>query len=122
MRCSAVHIKLISLLYFAQSVILASRPPITLATTSVSPALLDELISELGALSAAYHKPVQAFVAGGKLGADQIATGKDKSEQQRREQALQAVAQGQKAENVRRCFALLESTGLTNESHAPTAP
>ncbi|GJN93770.1 hypothetical protein Rhopal_006828-T1 [Rhodotorula paludigena] len=84
----------------AKSVILASRPPITLATTSVSPALLDELISELGALSAAYHKPVQAFVAGGKLGADQIATGKDKSEQQRREQALQAVAQGQKAENL----------------------
>lgn len=40
----------------AKAVILASRPPISLPTTSVPPALLDELISELGALSAAYHK------------------------------------------------------------------
>ena len=39
-----------------QSVILASRPPITLPTLSVPPSLLDELISELGALSAVYHK------------------------------------------------------------------
>ncbi|GAA5863391.1 hypothetical protein JCM8547_006967 [Rhodosporidiobolus lusitaniae] len=87
----------------AKQIILASRPPITLPMTSVPPALLDELIRELGALSAVYHKPVQAFVAGGKLGADQIATegkGGGRSERETREKALAAVVAGQKAENL----------------------
>ncbi|BGP19785.1 hypothetical protein JCM10213_006447 [Rhodosporidiobolus nylandii] len=86
----------------AKQIILASRPPITLPMTSVPPALLDELIRELGALSAVYHKPVQAFVAGGKLGADQIATGgaANRSEREQREAALATVAAGQKAENL----------------------
>ncbi|KWU41053.1 Adaptor protein complex beta subunit [Rhodotorula sp. JG-1b] len=82
----------------AKSVILASRPPITLPTLSVPPSLLDELISELGALSAVYHKPVQAFIAGGKLGADQIST-TQRSEAATREAALATVVAGQKAEN-----------------------
>ncbi|BGP51388.1 beta-adaptin [Rhodotorula kratochvilovae] len=84
----------------AKSVILASRPPISLPTTSVPPALLDELISELGALSAAYHKPVQAFVAGGKLGADQINASREKGDAERRDAAVKAVQAGQKAENL----------------------
>lgn len=41
-----------------QAVILAARPPISLPTTTVPVGLLDELISELGALSAVYHKCV----------------------------------------------------------------
>ncbi|GAA5843228.1 hypothetical protein JCM11251_002254 [Rhodosporidiobolus azoricus] len=86
----------------AKQIILAARPPITLPTTSVPPALLNELIRELGALSAVYHKPVQAFVAGGKLGADQIPTGgaAGRSERETREAALATVAAGQKAENL----------------------
>lgn len=105
--------------------ILASRPPITLPTLSVPPSLLDELITELGALSAVYHKygetaqihnmdrvltrfdfcrPVQAFIAGGKLGADQIST-TQRSEAATREAALATVVAGQKAENVRLFFA-----------------
>ncbi|BGP03285.1 beta-adaptin [Rhodotorula toruloides] len=83
----------------AKAVILASRPPISLPTTSVPPALLDELISELGALSAAYHKPVQAFVAGGKLGADQISTS-ERPQGNHIQSALATVAAGQKAENL----------------------
>ncbi|GEM11434.1 clathrin binding protein [Rhodotorula toruloides] len=83
----------------AKAVILASRPPISLPTTSVPPALLDELISELGALSAAYHKPVQAFVAGGKLGADQIST-TERPQGNHIQSALATVAAGQKAENL----------------------
>ncbi|BGO95337.1 beta-adaptin [Rhodotorula toruloides] len=83
----------------AKAVILASRPPISLPTTSVPPALLDELISELGALSAAYHKPVQAFVAGGKLGADQISTS-ERPQGNHIQTALATVAAGQKAENL----------------------
>ncbi|BGP11204.1 beta-adaptin [Rhodotorula toruloides] len=83
----------------AKAVILASRPPISLPTTSVPPALLDELIGELGALSAAYHKPVQAFVAGGKLGADQISTS-ERPQGNHIQTALATVAAGQKAENL----------------------
>ncbi|GAA6025264.1 hypothetical protein JCM8202_001941 [Rhodotorula sphaerocarpa] len=83
----------------AKSVILASRPPISLPTLSVPPSLLDELIRELGALSAVYHKPVQAFIAGGKLGADQIST-TQRSEAATREAALATVVAGQKAENL----------------------
>jgi hypothetical protein len=84
-------------------VILASRPPISLPTTSVPSGLLDELISELGCLSAVYHKPVQAFVAGGKLGADQISSSQNnmvKSNETSKEAALATVIAGQKAENV----------------------
>ncbi|GAA5914554.1 adaptin domain-containing protein [Sporobolomyces salmoneus] len=85
----------------AKNVILASRPPISLPTTSVPSGLLDELISELGCLSAVYHKPVQAFVAGGKLGADQISSTKTvKSNETSKEAALATVMAGQKAENL----------------------
>ncbi|GAA5988173.1 hypothetical protein JCM5350_002210 [Sporobolomyces pararoseus] len=86
----------------AKNVILASRPPISLPTTSVPAGLLDELISELGCLSAVYHKPVQAFVAGGKLGADQISSKQNlvKSGEISKEAALATVIAGQKAENL----------------------
>ena len=40
----------------AKAVILASRPPITLPATSVPAGLLEELLGELGNLSAVYHK------------------------------------------------------------------
>ncbi|CEQ41713.1 SPOSA6832_03471 [Sporobolomyces salmonicolor] len=85
----------------AKAVILAARPPISLPTTTVPVGLLDELISELGALSAVYHKPVQAFVAGGKLGADQISASTAQKSEATREAALATLVAGQKAENVR---------------------
>lgn len=53
-----------------QSVILAHRPPISLARTTVSPALLDELISEISTLASVYHKPPETFIGKGKFGAD----------------------------------------------------
>ncbi len=84
----------------AKRVILAARPPISLPATSVPEGLLEELIGELGNLSAVYHKPHQAFIAGGKLGADQIRASGQKSEQAGREAALATVMAGQKAENV----------------------
>ncbi|GAA6008296.1 hypothetical protein JCM11491_004427 [Sporobolomyces phaffii] len=86
----------------AKNVILASRPPISLPTTSVPAGLLNELISELGCLSAVYHKPVQAFVAGGKLGADQISSNQNmaKANETSKEAALATVIAGQKAENL----------------------
>lgn len=56
-------------------------------------------------MSAVYHKPVQAFVAGGKLGADQINASREKGDAERRDAAVKTVQQGQKAENVRPCLA-----------------
>ncbi|SGY55547.1 BQ5605_C006g04043 [Microbotryum silenes-dioicae] len=82
----------------AKRVILASRPPISWPATSVPAGLLEDLIGELGSLSAVYHKPVQAFIAGGKLGADQISQQRV-NEQVTREAALATLVAGQKAEN-----------------------
>lgn len=53
-----------------QSVILASRPPISIPLTSVPPALLDELISDLSSLASAYHKPASTFIGRGRSGKD----------------------------------------------------
>ncbi|KAL8291497.1 hypothetical protein RQP46_002475 [Phenoliferia psychrophenolica] len=82
----------------AKAVILASRPPITLPATSVPAGLLEELLGELGNLSAVYHKPVQAFIAGGKLGADQISA--QRGDTGGREAAIATLAAGAKAENL----------------------
>lgn len=81
----------------AKAVILADRPPISLPTTSVPLGLLEELIGELGNLSAVYHKPTAAFIAGGKLGADQISS---KPPPISREAALATLVAGGKAENL----------------------
>jgi len=80
----------------AKSVVLAERPPISLSTTTVSPVLLDELVQELGHLSAVYHKPTRAFIAGGKVGADEVSQPKHEA----RQTAIETVAAGQKAENL----------------------
>ncbi|KAM0786162.1 hypothetical protein ACM66B_006969 [Microbotryomycetes sp. NB124-2] len=82
----------------AKAVVLASRPPISLPATSVPAGLLEELIKELGCLSAVYHKPARTFIAGGKLGADQIAM--QRTEAATREAALATLVAGQKAENL----------------------
>lgn len=49
------------------------------------------------------RRPVQAFVAGGKLGADQISTS-ERPQGNHIQTALATVAAGQKAENVRRVY------------------
>lgn len=82
---------------FFQSVVLADRPPIEIPLTSVSPALLDELISDLSSLASAYHKPESTFIGGGRLGADALARRRDEVT---REKALATVVQGQQAENL----------------------
>jgi AP-1 complex subunit beta-1 len=54
-------------------VVLADKQPIEVSPSSVSPALLEELISELSSLASVYHKPVETFVGPGRLGADAVA-------------------------------------------------
>lgn len=52
--------------------ILAHRPPISIPRTNISPALLDELISEMSSLASVYHKPAGTFIGLGRIGADSV--------------------------------------------------
>lgn len=55
-----------------QSVVLSERPPISLAQTTVSPAILEELLGEISSLASVYHKPAATFVGKGRLGASEV--------------------------------------------------
>ena len=55
-----------------QAVVLAVRPPITLPRTTVSTALLEELLGEIPLLASVYHKPAETFVGRGRIGADTV--------------------------------------------------
>lgn len=80
-----------------KSVVLAERPPISIPLTSVPPALLEELVSDLSSLASAYHKPESTFIGRGRLGADALSRKRDEIT---REKALATVVQGQAAENL----------------------
>lgn len=56
----------------AKSVVLASRPPISLPQTTVSPAILEELVAEISSLASVYHKPAATFIGKGRLGAEDV--------------------------------------------------
>lgn len=83
-----------------RSIVLAQRPPISIPLTSVSPALLSELIGDLSSLASAYHKPAATFIGKVKYGADDAARSRKSSHHITREQALATVVQGQNAENL----------------------
>jgi len=53
-----------------QNVVLSEKPPITTTIQSLSPALLDQLLSELSTLASVYHKPPETFLGQGKFGAE----------------------------------------------------
>lgn len=59
-------------MFLPQSVVQAHRPAISLPRTTVSPALLEELISEISTLASIYHKPAETFVGRGRIGADSV--------------------------------------------------
>ncbi|TCD62788.1 beta-adaptin [Steccherinum ochraceum] len=86
----------------AKSVVQAHRPTISLPRTTVSPALLEELISEISTLASIYHKPAETFVGRGRVGADSIPRkGTDLEEDQNTaRKAIQTVAAGQQSENL----------------------
>jgi vesicle coat complex subunit len=82
----------------AKAVVLAHRPPISIPRTTVSPALLEELLGEISSLASVYHKPAQTFVGHGRVGADSVQRkGSEISDAQK---ALQTVVAGQQAENL----------------------
>lgn len=55
-----------------QAVVLAHRPPISIRRTTVSPALLEELLSEISSLASVYHKPPETFMGRGRVGAETV--------------------------------------------------
>ncbi|KAI0742468.1 clathrin binding protein [Daedaleopsis nitida] len=86
----------------AKAVVLAIRPPITLPRTTVSPALLEELVGEIPLLASVYHKPAETFVGRGRVGVESMQRkGIDPADDRLSTQkALQTVAAGQQAENL----------------------
>jgi len=56
----------------SQAVVLAYRPPISIPRTTVSPALLEELLGEISSLASVYHKPAHTFVGHGRVSADSV--------------------------------------------------
>lgn len=56
-----------------QTVVLSVRPPISLPQTTVAPAILEELLSEISSLASVYHKPAATFIGKGRLGAEEMA-------------------------------------------------
>ncbi|PAV15661.1 Adaptor complex beta subunit [Pyrrhoderma noxium] len=86
----------------AKSVILAHRPPISPSRTTLSPALLEELLNEISSLASVYHKPAETFIGRGRFGADamQKLTSERADEDVSTRKALQTVAAGQQAENL----------------------
>ena len=91
----------------AKAVVLADRPPIGLAKTTVPRAVLDELLGELSTLASVYHRPAETFVGRGRVGIDDLqrraaALALEGGEDgvSARDKALHVVEQGQKAENL----------------------
>lgn len=56
----------------AKSIVLSQKPAITTTMSSLPPALLEQLLSELSTLASVYHKPPESFVGKGRFGADEI--------------------------------------------------
>jgi len=55
-----------------QNIVLSQKPPIATTMTSLPPALLEQLLTELSTLASVYHKPRESFVGKGRFGADEI--------------------------------------------------
>ncbi|GJJ09300.1 hypothetical protein Clacol_003522 [Clathrus columnatus] len=86
----------------AKAVVLAHRPPISLPRTTVSPALLEELLTEISTLASVYHKPPETFIGQGKYGADSVQRSAAilDDEATVRRKALQNIVAGQQSENL----------------------
>ncbi|KAL4077695.1 adaptin N terminal region-domain-containing protein [Scleroderma citrinum] len=86
----------------AKAVVLAHRPPISIPRTTVSPALLEELLGEVSSLASVYHKPTETFIGHGRIGADSVQRkGLELSDDQAfAQKAFRTVVAGQQAENL----------------------
>lgn len=56
----------------ARAVVLSEKPPISVETRTISPALMDELINNISTLASVYHKPPKAFMGNRAFSADAV--------------------------------------------------
>ncbi|WFD43645.1 beta-adaptin [Malassezia psittaci] len=85
----------------AREVALSKLPPISVPSTTVSRALLNELIRELSMLSSVYHKPASTFIGQGKFSVQSLQQALAVNSQEAvRSKAIATVAQGVKSENL----------------------
>jgi AP-1 complex subunit beta-1 len=106
----------------AKSVVMAHRPPISLPRTTVPPAILEELLGEIGSLASVYHKPADTFIGKTRMGVDAIKKNMfeyascpsppwilvswtptdhaSRDEETARQAAVQKVVAGQQSENL----------------------
>lgn len=56
----------------AKNIVLTQKPTISTTMTSLPPALLEQLLTELSTLASVYHKPPESFVGKGRYGTDEI--------------------------------------------------
>jgi len=85
----------------AKAVVLSHRPPISIPRTTVAPALLEELLGEIGSLASVYHKPAETFIGHGRVGADSLRKGEELTDDRfSTQKALQTVVAGRQAENL----------------------
>lgn len=55
-----------------KNIVLSEKPPIVTTISSLPPALLEHLLSELSTLASVYHQPPEQFVGQGRFGADEV--------------------------------------------------
>lgn len=55
-----------------KNIVLSEKPPIETTISSLPPALLEHLLSELSTLASVYHQPPEQFVGQGRFGADEV--------------------------------------------------
>ena len=67
---------------------------------TVSPALLNELISEISSLASVYHKPAETFIGAGRVGTELLKKADAEDNRRMTQKALQTVAAGQRIENL----------------------
>ncbi|KIO21140.1 hypothetical protein M407DRAFT_130485, partial [Tulasnella calospora MUT 4182] len=84
----------------AKAVVLAMRPPISLPRTTVSPAVLEELLGEIGSLASVYHKPAETFIGHGRIGAETMQKRPLDVDDDTARKALQTMVTGQQSENL----------------------
>ncbi|KAH7090848.1 clathrin binding protein [Auriculariales sp. MPI-PUGE-AT-0066] len=84
----------------AKAVVLAHRPPITLPQTTVSEAVLEELLGDIGSLASVYHKPAETFLGTGRIGTDTLQRKAAEVQDVSTQKALQTVVEGQRSENL----------------------
>ena len=96
---------------------------------TVSPALLNELISEISSLASVYHKPAETFIGAGRVGTELLKKADAEDNRRMTQKALQTVAAGQRIENlldfddhVNQTTDQMSSLNMSHQAMQPRSP